>query len=210
MTFKYYLSGAVGLCIMLASCSDDPQVQCEDPTNVPVENDEIAYTSSLGLTSVEIQTVRSNNDFAWDLFGELSKDDSQNIVISPLSVSIAMTMMANGAYEGSEVQKEILDVLGYSECKISDVNSATSKLADGIYRLDEEIELALANSLWVNTTKLIVNAAYLEILKKDFSVESFEINKNSYASDVNTWCKTKTKGMIDQLVVPAQKVLTCH
>jgi len=191
---------AIGTLAVLASCTDDPQIKAEDPATEPVDGKGIVYTSSLGLSAAEIQTVRSNNDFAWNLLGELSKEDNQNVVVSPLSVSIAMTMMANGAYEGSDVQNEILDVLGYSQYKISDVNSATMKLADGIYRLDEEIDLALANSLWVDPSALKLNPAYTSILKKDFLAESFDIKEESFITDVNHWCDVKTKGMIQHIL----------
>jgi len=195
----------------LSACSDDPEVKTDDPTQNtdPVENQEIVeeidYTSSLGLTSAEIQAVKSNNDFAWEFFGELSKDNTKNVVVSPLSVSIAMTMLANGAFEGSEVQKEILDVLGYSQFPISEVNSATMKLADGINRLDPEIDLTLANSLWVDTS-LAINPAYVSILKNDFIAESFDIKPETFVSDVNNWCDRKTNGMIDKLLAEGANI----
>lgn len=188
----------------LTGCADEPKTVAEpeeeqpdinfDPWEDPDTGDSFDFTFSAG----EMKVAESSSDFAWRFFDECSKG-SDNTVVSPLSVSIAMTMLANGAMENSEVQNEILSVLGYADLPLEEVNTTAMKLADGIYRLDPEVDLALANSLWVRSS-LQINPAYEKILKDSFKSESFPIVNNSYIRDVNAWCNEKTGGMIPKLL----------
>lgn len=110
------------------------------PIDEPTDDDvEITYLTELTLTQTELNITSSNSDFVWELFNKNSSGKTENVVVSPLSVTIAMTMMANGAYERSPVRAEILNTLGFSNFSITDVNSTVMKLADGIGRLDEEV-----------------------------------------------------------------------
>ncbi len=188
--------------VLLGSCSEEPRVQDgQDEALVVEENPEIEYTSTLGLTAEESNVIKSNNDFAWNLFAKLNEGEAnQNVVASPLSVSIALTMLANATTTDSEVRTEILNTLGYSDFELSDVNSAVMKLAEGIDRLDKDVVLALANSVWVNNQAIEVNPDFVALLKKDFKIESYSINRSTYISDVNNWCKVRTNGMISRFL----------
>jgi len=203
MNKTFYIITAILAGGVLASCSDDPDNGSAKEEITPVEIEapkELSYISNLGLTADEAKVVRGNNAFAWKFFALNNIDNSKNVVVSPLSVSIAMTMMANGAYEDSPVRAEILDVLGFSGQPISDVNSATMKLADGINRLDKDVDVTLANSLWADHKKPTLNPAYITLLKKDFATESYPILEQTFVADVNRWCDVKTKGMIDNIL----------
>lgn len=200
-----FLAIAIGL-LAFTSCTDEPNVkdeQTEKESAAVVENqEEPSYVSSLGLSAGEKDIVADNNMFAWKFFAKNCDQEAGNVVVSPLSVSIAMTMLANGASEGGEVQGEILNTLGYAGTGLKDVNSAAMKLADGISRLDEEVELVLANSFWVKNQKLSLNPSYTSILEKSFFAESYPIVESSFVADVNRWSDQKTKGMINDILRP--------
>lgn len=190
--------------VALTGCSnepDDPQSSENETPVVIEENGEMSYISSLGLTTQEKNVVERNNAFAWDFFGKrVDENRDNNVAVSPLSASIALTMLANGAFEDSKARAEIVNALGYAGIDMADVNSCVMKLADGIDRLDEDVELALANSLWVDSKSLTLNPEYVAILKKDFAAESYPIIQEKFVDDVNHWCDVKTRGMIKQLL----------
>lgn len=207
MKLLKFLLGATALLAMTA-CSDDP-TQNIDPSDQQVnieDNKDKSYISSLTLSQQEQSIVNANNDFAWKFFNETSNDKSENVVVSPLSVSIAMTMMANGAFEGSPVQKEIFTALGYDNKPLSEINATSMKIADGINRLDEDVDLTLANSLWIQQQKFMLNPDFVSVLKKDFSAEYYPIIKSTYISDVNHWSDIKTNGMIKELLPPSANI----
>lgn len=171
------------------------------PIDEPTDDDvEITYLTELTLTQTELNITSSNSDFVWELFNKNSSGKTENVVVSPLSVTIAMTMMANGAYERSPVRAEILNTLGFPNFSITDVNSTVMKLAEGIGRLDEEVTVDLANSLWVDTQNFALNPEYTSILKKDFYAESHPIVKSTFVADVNSWCSKKTRGLIERVL----------
>lgn len=200
------LSFLIGI-VAVTSCADDPK-SSEEPVNNenqeevgPEKSEEMTYLSSLGLTENELTVAASNNDFAWYFFAKnIEQNQGQNVVVSPLSVTVAMTMLANGAYADSPVRAEILNTLGFASMDMADVNSCVMKFADGIYRLDEEVELALANSLWGKFETFNFNPAYVSLLKKDFRAEVLPIVNSTFVADVNNWCESKTKGLIKSLL----------
>lgn len=191
----------VGL-LALAACSDEPasgEDNQEDNQEVVVKD--LTYISSLELTESETKVVEGNNTFAWNFFAKsIEKNDGKNIVLSPLSVSIALTMLANGTYADSPARTEIINALGLSGKEMSEVNSCMVKLADGIDRLDKETQLALANSLWVNKEKLTLNSDFVTLLRRDFYAGTYSIIDQTYVSDVNSWCDAATRGMIKSLL----------
>lgn len=184
----------------LVSCSNEPEVAdpntSEEPNEIIDEPTEVTYLTSLGMSDSEKAVVAKNNSFAWTLFAKHLESTDENVAISPLSVSIALTMLANGTLDNSPVREEILNTLGYAGLDIKDVNAATMKLATGIERLDEEVALALANSIWVDKNGVTINPAYTDILKKDFLAEYHPIIESTYVADLNSWCEKRTNGMI--------------
>lgn len=179
--------------VAVTSCSDEP--------GGPKTDSETEYLSSLDLNTSELQAVEGNNDFAWDFFAHnVRLSDTKNVAVSPLSMTIALTMTANATYEGSKARESILSTLGYGNLDFADVNSCTMKLVDGIGRLDKDVKLKLANSLWYDPTALTLNPAYVELLQKNFAAESNRICPETFVKDVNSWCNDKTDGMIDSFL----------
>ena len=98
------------------------------------------------LTKSEAEVLEAGTDFSFDLFREVaSRNDYNNIFISPLSAHIATCMLANGA-EG-ETYSQIVKTLGYEGFSINDVNSAYSTLASGLRKVDTSTKLEIANAL---------------------------------------------------------------
>lgn len=176
--------------ITATSCSDEFETK-----------QDVEFFTELSLSAPEQNVVAGNNTFAWNFFAKnCEMNNGRNFAVSPLSVSIAMTMLANGATEDSPARKEILHTLGYDGLNISDVNSCAIKLADGIGRLDKGVIMNLSNSLWINPINITLNPEYSSLLKNDFSAEACQINESSFVSDVNKWCENKTNGMIKELL----------
>ena len=56
--------------------------------------------------------VQGNNEFAWDMYAQLRKDNTGNIVFSPYSISTALAMTYGGAR--GETEKEMAKVLHFT------------------------------------------------------------------------------------------------
>ena len=107
-------------------------------------------------TALTEETLLSSTDFAVRLLQE-SITNKENLLISPLSLELALTMTANGAVGDTLTQME--EVLGLPVSKLNPYLHAYAKqLAD-----DEHAALHLANSIWLKEDeKLTVKPDFLQ------------------------------------------------
>ena len=107
-------------------------------------------TKTISLTDAERTLVQQNSDFAFDLFRKTR--DTENHVISPLSITYALGMLNNGA-EGV-TREEISQVLsgglqtGYAD--VATMNAFCRKMLTESALLDEDTRVAIANTIFFN------------------------------------------------------------
>lgn len=128
--------------------------------------------------------------------------NEKNFLISPLSISAALSMTANGA--DGDTLKEMDDVLG-NGLTIDELNEY---MAYYISRLpDKEKEkIYLADSIWFKDDPTFkVYNEFLETNKKYYNAELYKsaFEPNSIVKDVNSWVNKKTNGMIPSLITKA-------
>ena len=87
ITYQTFL--VITILIML-SCSKKE----DDPVTDPVP---------INLTEAQTVIIESGNEFAFDIFGKVAgnAEPGQNVMISPLSISYALSMTLNGAEGGT-------------------------------------------------------------------------------------------------------------
>lgn len=140
-------------------------------------------------------------DFAIELF-KLSvanqESKGENVLLSPLSITLALAMTANGA-EG-ETLSDMLDVLG-SGMSLEEFNAQLSayvnKLPEG-----EKYKLNIANSVWIRETDRIeVKEDFLQTCKDYYNSQVYRAPfDRSTVNDINSWVNDKTDGMIKKLL----------
>lgn len=94
-------------------------------------------------------SIMSNaqTQFSFKLFQEISRQQNvQNIFISPLSVSYALSIALNGA--GGNTYTEIAEALEFSGLPLSSINKSNAILMSQLNNADQDIELSLSNSIW--------------------------------------------------------------
>ena len=152
-----------------------------------------AAANLMNITAEEQVVVDQQKDFALKFF-ELTYSGN-NMIVSPLSASCNLSLLANAA-EG-KTRKEILDLL---ECQdITVLNSLNKKLLSNISKLDaKKVKVSLANSIWMNTDHNVsTTAEFKDIATKDYKakVTSLALDKNAYKT-VNSWAENETNGLI--------------
>ena len=112
----------------------------------PYEPDQPPQADNTGSTEQGIQgVVNANNQFAFDLYSELDKNEDGNMFYSPYSISAALAM----TYEGAEGQTadEIKSVFHFPEDNILRPNFAA--IYNDINKENENYELKTGNALWI-------------------------------------------------------------
>ena len=157
-----------------------------------------------GIKAASHETVKPNDAFksAYDNFSvELLKkcfDGKSNTLISPLSVSSALTMTANGA--NGQTKEEMEKVLG-NGISLDKLNNYLSSFG-GSLTSGEDFKLKNANSIWfIKDNNFNVNNEFLQTNADLYHAEIYKRAYNSeVVNDINNWVTKHTDGMIDKLL----------
>ena len=158
-----------------------------------------------GIKAASHETVKPDDAFksAYDNFSvELLKkcfDSKSNTLISPLSVSSALTMTANGA--NGQTKDEMEKVLG-SGMPLDELNKYLSSFS-GSLTSGEDFKLKNANSIWFRDeeNRLTVEKDFLQKNADYFGVAIYKrAFDNATCKEINNWVSEHTDGMIDKLL----------
>ena len=158
-----------------------------------------------GIKAASHETVKPDDAFknAYSNFSvELLKkcfDGKSNTLISPLSVSSALTMTANGA--NGQTKDEMEKVLG-SGMPLDKLNNYLSSFG-GSLTSGEDFKLKNANSIWFRDeeNRLTVEKDFLQKNADYFGAAIYKrAFDNATCKEINNWVSEHTDGMIDKLL----------
>lgn len=175
----------------------------------------IAFFIGLSLLAVQLTAqepgnqdtledlVRSNNEFAVELFKQVSPSVQQNMCLSPYSVSAALAMPLSGAEGETQAQMKKALRLRMSNDKINENFAALNqKLFSRLSETSNELRFIQADSLWIQS-KLPINAAFTTKMETYyrglFRRVDFINQVETSRSDINSWVREKTLGKIPML-----------
>lgn len=120
----------------------------------------------------------------------------ENTLLSPLSVTLALSMTANGA--AGDTREEFETLLGADVDALNE--NAASLLADYL-ALEGSTQSAIANSLWVDEM-LTANDLFLERCAAFYEagVYQADLGAEGTRNAVNDWIDQVTRGMIPQML----------
>lgn len=133
---------------------------------------------------------------AWNLKKFMPED--QNYMYSPLSLEMALALIANGA-EG-ETLTEIEKLLPGGDLEA--YNGYAKRLMEE-YAKNQHVTLKLANSVWLNRdhpSKMQFLSDYRDEVKEYFGAEAGEVAKRDALSKINGWVSKNTNGKIKNIL----------
>jgi len=162
-----------------------------------------AYAASDGKAySVDATLVRANTKFAFNLFRELVAEDvNRNIFISPLSVSMALAMLYNGA-EGT-TKDAMARTLSFGNMTLEEINREYSELIESLENVDQAVKLLIGNSVWMEKGFApIVKSGFLERVGTSYDGEILtrDFRNSQTISEINGWADKNTEGKIKQII----------
>ena len=118
--------------LIIVSCDIVSAVSTDEPEKQEIVKNK--YFEPILLTKAQERIAQESNAFGLGVFAELMSDYAttvgKDLVISPLSLSSALSMCVNGA-EG-RTKEQMLDVLGYEGFTIEEMNSYYDITTDAI------------------------------------------------------------------------------
>ncbi|MDR3339249.1 MAG: serpin family protein [Candidatus Symbiothrix sp.] len=165
----------------------------------------------INLSGSEIQMANEGNAFAAKLFSAIHENEAEkeNIVISPLSLNMALAMAWNGA--GGETKQAIQKAMGMSEYPQTEVNAYFQKMREALLKTDPTVKLAIANSIW-SRTGFPVKPDFYKINKEWYNAEARELDFSAPSAPdiINQWCSDNTQGLIKEIIngaIPGEVVM---
>ena len=126
-----------------------------------------------------------------------SKDE--NVLISPLSIQLALAMTANGANGNTKAEMEAL--LG-GEISLEDLNEYLYSYVNNLSSA-EKYKLQIANSIWFRDDegRLQVEKDFLQKNADYYGAQAYKAAFDDQTlKDINNWIKDHTDGMIDSIL----------
>ncbi|NOX37509.1 MAG: serpin family protein [Calditrichaeota bacterium] len=174
-------------------------IQCD---NTPISSIESPDLKNRPFTPEELQLIQSSNHFAIQLFQRLSDQEiprQKNIFVSPLSISLALSMALNGAY--GETYEAIYNTLQFQDMNLEAINTYSHSLIQLLMELDPAVEFKIANSLFYRKG-FPIKSPFMQVLAKYYFAEIAALDFQSPLAmqTINNWASTQTNGMIRKIV----------
>lgn len=142
----------------------------------------------------------ANTKFAFNLFTEIfSQAKNENVFVSPRSISIALSMLYNGA--NSTTQEAMVNSLQLEGMSLTEINRTNQLLRENLINADPKVQLEIANSLWMRQD-FSFKPEFIDINKKYYQAETktLDFANTESLNIINNWVKENTKGKIDTII----------
>jgi len=183
-----YLFLSIPFFVLVSCDKTDTDETPGDPVNISTE-------------LYQKQVIDSANKFAFDLFRPVMADakGEENIMISPFSITSALSMTLNGAAE--ETFEAMRKTLRLEDKTLQQINETYLKLMAEMIPVDKLVQVEIANSAWIEK-RLIVKQPFISALQTFYKAESRNIDvKDPDAVDiVNGWIEEKTHDKITDML----------
>jgi serine protease inhibitor len=152
------------------------------------------------FTPLQKKVAGAANRFGFDLFHAVNQTKkTQNIFISPLSVSMALGMTLNGADgETYDAMQSTLALTGLSQ---EEINQNYRGLINTLHTVDDQVTFEIANSIWYRNT-MTFREDFLQRVEDYFyaMIQGLDFNDPASVAIINGWVKEKTHDKIETII----------
>jgi serpin B len=162
----------------------------------------LSITNKTQTQSKDVDLTKANSKFAFEMFKALNDDEKEkNLFYSPISVSIALSMLYQGA--DNDTKKGIEETLNYNGIDKEVLNKDYKELISKLENVDENVKLNIANSIWAREG-FKVKDPFIETNKDVFGAEvrNLDFGQAEAANIINEWISEKTNKMIEKMIEP--------
>ena len=184
--------------LALSACSSTKKISDNKSNDiVSITTEEEIDPEFMVLSDAQYDLVKRNNNFALNLFSEMKGVGSN--VVSPMSVTYLMAMLANGAE--ASTREEIMDAIGAKDFDIDEMNAFYAYLIRRAKTADKQTTLNIANYIALNKEfKLKKKFASTIADSYQGAVESLDFTNPESTKRINGWCSEHTNNMIPTII----------
>jgi serine protease inhibitor len=160
-----------------------------------------AAVTHAALSSASADVAAADNAFGFRLLNAVQKTvPSGNVVLSPVSAALNLSMVLNGA--DGQTRQEMLSALSLSGWELSAVNEANAQLIKVIRTPANSITLSVADSLWVDSRRVTLRPDYVKQTQAWYDAEMNDIDFSdpTAATRINGWASKETHGRIAKVI----------
>jgi serine protease inhibitor len=155
---------------------------------------------TINLDEKSAQLIEADNTFGLELFQKIREEsEKENIMISPLSISVAFAMAYNGADKDTKTEME--KAMKLKGLTTEQINNSYKMLIKALQSLDEKVVFELANAIFY-ADGFTVKPDFLNINKTVYDAEVEKLNFSSQAAvdRINNWVSEKTNDKITKII----------
>ena len=161
-----------------------------------IETDPMPEDIVLSLKSGEL--INANNDFTFSLLHHLQMKDGENLMLSPLSISLALSMTLNGAE--TTTKTDMINTMGFKGFSVDEINQIYLDLITALKKADPKVVMNVANSIWIKKNYPVLEPFITTNQKYyDARIEKLEFDLNALKA-INGWVNEKTNTKIPEIL----------
>jgi serine protease inhibitor len=150
-------------------------------------------------TTVNPAIASADNAFGLNLFQTLIAGSTGNVAISPINVAMALQILYNGA--AGTTQQAMAQTLELGALSMQDLNNANAALQASLLNPDPEVQVIVANSLWMHLANNPVLAAFTQTDQTYYGATVGDLS--GAPANVNAWASAATNGLITNILPTA-------
>jgi serpin B len=153
------------------------------------------------LSSASTNVADADNAFGFRLLNAVQKTiPSGNVVLSPVSAALDLSMVLNGADD--QTRQEMLSALSLSGWELSAINEANAQLIKVIRTPANSITLSVADSLWADSRRVTLRPGYVKQTQAWYDAEmtNIDFSDPTAATQINGWASKETHGRIAKVI----------
>jgi serpin B len=201
--YRVSIIAVITISTCLLHCGFNDEETRTKPADHNLKNSTSAFIYNMipenagAMISTEYSTAV--NTFSVNLIGEIYKSSlfhDKNLVLSPYCISRNLAIITDAST--GETQQELLATIG-GRVALDDAHAALSHL---LYA-DKSVILQIADGIWVDSTKCILQPAFKDTANRKYGIEAFGLDFGNVPvciSTMNKWIAANTSNYIKDAV----------
>jgi len=167
-------------------------VGCTKDNSSPTQGEKVV------MNDKSLKLVTASNAFSFSLLSKSLDGTYENRMVSPLSVSTALSMTLNGA--SGTTLSAIQKTLGLDGLTRDEINTINRDLAAALQKADPNVVMNIANSIWIKNGFTVLDP-FITANQTYYNAQVSKLDFNPAAvTTINKWVNDKTNGKIPTIL----------